>query len=135
MTRGSPGNWHGPAVVIGTELDQGERKESYWLRYQGRCRLVPSENLRNATLEQSLSREMVVEEIRTSITAMTEERKPFSYDDDRKATPPGVKKTPETEEARQDPPDTPVFPRDPVSIGEATKKFFAGKTPSPYSGD
>ena len=34
-----------------------------------------------------------------------------------------------------DPLDTPVFPQDPVSITEATKKFFAGKTRSPYYGD
>ena len=64
-------------MVIGTEWDQGERKESYWLRYQGRCRLVPSENLSNATLEESLSRENVVEEIKSSLTAMIEEKKPL----------------------------------------------------------
>ena len=28
-----------------------------------------------------------------------------------------------------------MFPRDPVSIAEATKKFFEGKTSSPYYGD
>ena len=26
MSRTTPGNWHGPAVVIGTEWDQGSRK-------------------------------------------------------------------------------------------------------------
>ena len=66
---------------------------------------------------------------------MTEENKPFTFDDDRKATPPGVNKDPVTEPEQLDPPDTPVFPRDPMSIEEATKKFLAGKAPSPYYGD
>ena len=95
---------------------------------------MPSENLRNATLEESLSREQVVEEIKSSLTSLTEERKHFTFDDDRKATPPGPR-PPQDVDSQMDPPDTPVFPQDPVSITEATKKFFAGKTRSPYYGD
>ena len=34
-----------------------------------------------------------------------------------------------------EPLETLVFPRDPVSITEATKRFFEGKTRSPYYGD
>ena len=123
--------------MIGTEWDQGERKESYWLRYQGRCRLVPSENLRNATPEESLSRDKVVEEIKSSLLSLAAEKKPFTFDDDRKAASPGVRPTPEADskDSPQEPPETHVFPRDPVSISEATKRFFVGKTPSLYYGD
>ena len=83
-SRSTPGNWHGPAVVIGTEWDQGQQKESYWIRYNGRCRLAPPENLRYATMEECLTREQVVQDIKSSLDALSEERKPFTFDDDRK---------------------------------------------------
>ena len=133
-SRSTPGNWHGPAVVIGTEWDKDQSKESYWLRYQGRCRLVPNENMRYATMEESLSREQVVDQIKSSLTSLSEERKPFTFDDDRKGSSPGVAPSPVIEK-QYEPPDTPVFPQDPVSIQEATKKFFEGKMMSPYYGD
>ena len=61
QSRSTPGNWHGPAVVIGIELDKDQQKESFWIRYNGRFRLVSSENLRYATMEEVMSREEVVE--------------------------------------------------------------------------
>ena len=98
--------------MIGTEWDQNQQKESYWLCYQGRCRLVPDENHREATLEESLSREKVVEEIKSSLTSLAEEKKPFTFDDDRKGAPPGPRPSTHSE-TQQEPPDTPVFLRTP----------------------
>ena len=47
-----------------------------------------------------------------------------------------MRPTPQTGTSEpQEPPDTPVFPQDPVSITEAVKKFYTGRTPSPYYGD
>ena len=80
-------------------------------------------------MEESLSREQVVEQIKSSLTSLAEEKKPFIFDDDRKGSPPGGRPTNQSE-AQHEPPDTPVFPQDLVSIQEATKKFFEGKTRS-----
>jgi hypothetical protein len=53
--------------------------------------LVPGENLRHATLEEHLSQEQLLAELRDSITQLSEEKKPFAFDDHRsqkdKATP------------------------------------------------
>ena len=123
-------------MVIGTEWDQGQQKESYWIRFHGRCRLVPSENMRYATMEECLSRDKVIEEIKASLTSMSEEKQPFSFDDDRKASPPGMRRREaERAESLQEPPDTPVGEQEPVSMEEAMKKFFAGQAPFPYVGD
>ena len=63
-------------MVIGTEWDKDQQKESYWIRYNGRCRLVPSENLRYATMEEVMSREKVEEEATSSLTSLSKEKKP-----------------------------------------------------------
>ena len=42
--------------------------------------------MRYATMEECLSRDKVIEEIKASLTSMSEEKQPFSFDDDRKAT-------------------------------------------------
>ena len=132
----TPHNWHGPAVVIGTEWDQGQQKESYWIRYNGRCRLVPPQNIRHASLEESLSREAVIQEIKASLNSMAKESGVFSYDDDREGleAPPPPEQVPIDEEKdaeslqQDDPPQTPVGEQPAASIEEALKRFYAGQT-------
>jgi hypothetical protein len=69
--------------VIGSEWDEGNKKESYWIRYAGRCRLVPTQHLRYATLTECLSQEQVMQQIRESIVQLSEEKKPFTFEDNR----------------------------------------------------
>ena len=143
-SQSTPGNWHGPAVVIGTEWDQGQQKESYWIRYNGRCRLVPPQNIRHATMEESLSREAVIELIKASLDELGKESGRFSYDDNR-STLPVIPEDPKAEaqeeEAQQpavsleEPPSTPLGEQPKVSIEEALKKFFAGEAASQFCGD
>ena len=78
QSRAAHACWEGPAVVIGHEWDDGSQRNSYWIRCAGRCRLVPAENLRYATLEECLSQEQVLAEIRDSITQLSEEKRPFA---------------------------------------------------------
>ena len=81
--RSVPDRWYGPAVVIGNEWDQNQKKESVWIRYAGRCSLVAYEHLRHATLEEALTQEQVVQSIKDGLCQLSEERKPFTYDDNR----------------------------------------------------
>ena len=49
--------WHGPAVVLGQQLD-GQREEgsqSYWIAHGGNLLLVAAQHLRAATREEALS--------------------------------------------------------------------------------
>ena len=67
--------------MIGHTWDDGTQRNSYWIRRGGRCRLAPGENLRRATLEECLSQEQLLAELRDSITQLSEEKKPVEFDD------------------------------------------------------
>ena len=71
--------WEGPAVVIGHEWDDGTQRNSYWIRCAGQCRLVPGINLRFATMEECLSQEQLLQELKGGMVQLSEERKPFEF--------------------------------------------------------
>ena len=122
--------WEGPAVVIGHEWDDGVQRNSYWIRSAGRCRLIPGQNLRYATLEEFLSQEQLLEELRASIIQLSEEKKPFEFDDHRpkRKAPTVGKSKQEIEEypvtAISVKRDASVPPGQGISISEAAGRYF-----------
>ena len=78
LSRSTTACWEGPAVVFGHEWEDGEQRNSYWIRSAGRCRLVPGENLRFATMEGCLSQEQLLAELEGSVKQLGAERKPLS---------------------------------------------------------
>ena len=94
-------------------------------------------------MEELLSREKVMEEIKGSLDALGEDRKPFTFDDDRKRVrppprPPQPEASIETDPMSSelpDPPDIPVIPKDSESLADALRKFLSGALKSPFVGD
>ena len=56
--------WWGPGVVIGHEWDQTAKRDSYWVSYGGRCFMVANTHLRHPEVEECLSQENFMQEMK-----------------------------------------------------------------------
>ena len=110
--------------MIGHGWDDGTQWNSYWIRCAGRCRLVPAENLRYATLEECLSQEQLLAKLRDSITQLSEEKKPFEFDDPRIQRERATLDNSAPETSLTTRPNASVPPGQGVSISEAVGRYY-----------
>jgi len=66
-----PARWHGTAVVIGHEWNADHACDSYWLSHQGTCLLVNGLHMRHADLEELMTQEQFVRELKRGVDNRT----------------------------------------------------------------